>query len=86
MIGYGNFATVMDVLEQAVSATPFIAGDSFSAADVYCGSQIGWGLQFRSIEQRPAFEAYWARLAGRPAYQRANLLDDELVADETPPT
>jgi glutathione S-transferase len=79
MIGYGNFPSVMDAMEKCVTATPYIAGDSFSTADVYCGSQIGWGLQFESIEKRPAFEAYWARLAERPAHVRATQIDDALV-------
>jgi glutathione S-transferase len=79
MIGYGNFESVMRAIEQAVSASAFIAGDSFTAADVYCGAQIGWGMQFETIEKRPAFESYWAKLAARPAYIRANQLDDELT-------
>ena len=79
MIGYGNYETVLRVIEQAVSTSNYIAGDSFTAADVYCGSQIGWGLQFESMEKRPAFEAYWAKLAARPAYLRANQLDDALI-------
>lgn len=82
MIGYGNYATVIDVCENTLSQTKYIAGESFSAADVYCGSQIGWGLQFESIERRPAFEAYWARLSERPAYKRATKIDDALVADQ----
>ena len=79
MIGYGNFAAVMDVIEKAVSSGPYIAGDSFTAADVYCGSHIGWGLQFQSIDPRPALADYWARLAERPAYVRANQIDDALI-------
>jgi len=59
-----------------VSGKAYIAGDRFSAADVYVGSQIGWGLQFGSIEDRPAFRAYWANLADRPALKRAAELDD----------
>ncbi len=78
MAGYGSFAKVMDTLEAAVSATQFLAGSKFSAADVYLGSQIGFGLRFGSIEKRPAFEAYWARLATRPAAIRAVEIDDAL--------
>jgi glutathione S-transferase len=79
MIGYGNFASVVDSIERAVSAGPYIAGDSFTAADVYCGAQIGWGMQFESIERRPAFEAYFRRVSQRPAYARAAELDDALA-------
>jgi glutathione S-transferase len=79
-VGYGSFEAVMDALETAV-AGPFIAGDSFTAADVYVGAQIGWGLQFGSIEARPAFEAYWARLRDRPAKARAAELDAAAMAE-----
>lgn len=81
MIGYGSYADVMDTLELAVRTNPYIAGDTFSAADVYVGSQIGWGLQFGSIEKRPAFEQYFGRLVLRDAYQRAGEKDDKAAAD-----
>ncbi len=80
MVGYGSFAKLMDGLEQAVSSGDYLAGGRFSAADIYVGSQIGFGLQFGSIEQRPAFERYYARLADRPALKRANEIDDGLMA------
>lgn len=44
MAGYGNFATVMDTLEGALSRADYLVGDGFTAADVYLGSQIGWGM------------------------------------------
>ena len=80
MVGYGNFEAVMDTLEFAVRGKRYIAGDRFSAADVYFGSQIGWGLQFGSIEKRPAFETYWNGLKDRPAAIRARQIDDALIA------
>ena len=76
MAGYGSFEKTIDTLEQAVAGREFIAGDEFTAADVYVGSQIGWGLMFGTIEQRPAFTAYVGRLRARPAALRANELDD----------
>ncbi|MBB3935835.1 glutathione S-transferase family protein [Aureimonas phyllosphaerae] len=79
-VGYGSYERVMDALEAAVSRTEYVAGDRFSAADVYLGSHIGYGLHFGGIERRPAFEAYHARLAGRPAFRRASEADDALLA------
>lgn len=79
-VGYGTWETMMATMERAVTGTTYIAGDDFSAADVYCGAQIGWGMQFGTIEKRPAFEAYWARLAERPAYLKATEIDDALLA------
>jgi glutathione S-transferase len=76
MAGYGSYQAVMDTLEYAVKDKHYIAGDRFSAADVYVGAHISWGLQFGSIERRKAFEDYWARLEDRPAHIRATELDD----------
>lgn len=80
MVGYGSFDAVMDVLERAVSAHPFITGDRFTAADVYVGSQILFGLQFGSLPKQAAFTDYAARLTIRPGYLRAAALDDALIA------
>jgi glutathione S-transferase len=83
MAGYGSFDLAIDVLEQAVSRHDYIAGDRFTAADVYVGSQVGWGLQFGSIPTRAAFADYWARLETRAAYKRATAIDDALLAPST---
>ena len=80
--GFGTLPEALDALEKAVSADTYIAGSAFSAADVYVGSHIGWGLQFGTIEARPAFEAYWKRVSDRPANRRANDIDDALMPDE----
>lgn len=71
-MGYGRFEDAVDTLEKAITPGPFILGDRFSAADVYVGSQIGWGMMTKSLEARPAFQAYMARLSQRPAFKRFN--------------
>ena len=80
MVGYGNFETMVAVLEQAVGAHDYIAGDRFTAADVYVGSQVIWGQQFDWLPKRDAFANYAARLIERPAYLHAAALDDALIA------
>src|ERR1700733_1979253 len=79
MSGYGNLAAVLNTLEAAVSGSPYLAGDTFTAADVYVGSQLGFGLQFGMIEKRPAFVDYVGRLTTRPAAVRAKQIDDALT-------
>lgn len=79
MVGYGDFDRMVTALETAVAGKPYIAGERFSAADVYVGSQIGWGLSFGTLPARPAFTAYWDRLKDRPALARANAMDDALM-------
>lgn len=76
-IGCGSYDAVMGALSLAVTRCPYIAGDKFTAADVYVGAHISWGLQFGSLEPRPEFKAYWDRLKGRPASKRATAIDDE---------
>ncbi len=78
-IGYGSYEDTLATLEKAVTPGPFILGDRFSAADVYVGSQIGYGLMTKSLEPRPAFLAYAARLNERPAHKRVMAQSEELA-------
>jgi len=84
MFGYGSYELTMDALEQAVAGRDFICGPRFTAADVYVGSQIDWGLMFGSMPDRPAFAAYADWLRERPAYQRPKEIDNALIAQMQP--
>lgn len=86
MFGYGTFELTMDALEGAVSGRDHICGARFTAADVYVGAQIDWGLMFGTIPERPAFADYVERLRGRPAYRRAKEIDNALIAQSQAPT
>ncbi len=81
MVGYGSLDEVVHALEFAVSQHDYIAGERFTAADVYAGSQIGWGMMFGTIEKRPAFARYWERIGSRPAALRARNIDDALLRE-----
>ncbi len=83
MVGYGDYDRAVATLEAALDGRRHIAGDAFSAADVFVGSQVGWGIEFGTLPRRPAFETYWAGLKDRPARQRAARLDDALQAERT---
>ena len=85
MAGYGTFEAVVDTLEQAVTDCEFLTGNHFTAADVYVGSQIGWGMMFGTIEKRPAFTGYLGRLQSRPAAVRAREIDDALIPKQEGP-
>jgi len=79
MLGCGNVTLTLDTLSYAVKANPYIAGDRFTAADVYVGSHLGFGMQFGTIEKRPEFVSYWQRICDRPAHIKASQLDDQLM-------
>jgi glutathione S-transferase len=82
-MGYGNYADTLNTLEKAISPGPFILGERFSAADVYVGSAIGWGMGMKAIEPRPVFGAYLERVSQRPAYQRAMAQSEALTPKKT---
>jgi glutathione S-transferase len=84
MAGYGSFEEVFDAVERAVSTGTYLCGEQFTAADLYLGAQLGFGMQFNIIEPRPAFTDYVGRLMTRPAAQRANEIDDALIAAQQP--
>jgi glutathione S-transferase len=79
-LGYGTYNDTLNALEKALAPGPYILGDQFSAADVYVGSQIGFGLMTKSLEPRPVFQEYVARLSERPAYKRFNEQANETAA------
>ena len=85
MAGYGSFDTVIAALETAIAPGPYICGDRFTAADLYVGAQIGWGLMFGTMPKSPGFEAFYDRLKIRPAAIRANELDDALMPKQEVP-
>jgi glutathione S-transferase len=82
-LGFGDFATVMEVLAKAAAAAdPYLMGKDFTAADVVIGSQLRWGVMFKLIPERPEFAAYVGRLNERPALGRATEKDAQLKAEQ----
>ncbi|RUR26660.1 HTH domain-containing protein [Vreelandella andesensis] len=79
-LGSGDYTAVIDSLAAAVDGRRYIAGDAFSAADVYVGSHIGWGMQFETLPRRPEFEQYWAGLQDRPARQHCEMFVQQALA------
>jgi glutathione S-transferase len=70
--GWGDRATVLRVLDQALGANSFLLGERFTAADVMLGSLLSIALfKGRIPEASPAVIEYDKRLASRPAYKRA---------------
>ena len=80
--GYGSLETVMRTLTDHLGTSEWIAGDGFTAADVYCGMAVSWGLQFGTMPEHEALGAYAARVTSRPAFERARDKDDALMPKE----
>lgn len=83
-VGYGDLGDVLATLTGHLADHDYIADGRFTAADVYVGSQVGWGLQFGSIPAHDVLAAYWARVKDRPARLAADAKDNALIPARTP--
>ena len=84
MFGYGNFDRAIAAMDELLSRHDYVCGDRFTAADVYVGSQIMFPLQFKMLPEKDSFLRYRDRLSARPAYQRANEIDERIIAETQP--
>lgn len=80
-VGFGSFERTVNTLAHHLANHDYVCGDRFTAADVYVGSQVLWGLMFGTLPKLPSFEAYAERLSTREAYQRAKDIDRKLIAE-----
>ena len=79
-VGYRDIEQLVDIVAKAVAKGPYLMGEQFTAADVVIGSAVRWGTMFKLMPERPEFGPYVARLAQRPALQRADAKDKALAA------
>lgn len=60
-----------EAVDAALQGRDYLIGDEFSAADIMMGYSVMLAQRLASIDGLPHLQAYWQRLAARPAYQRA---------------
>lgn len=82
--GYASLEDVTRALTGHLAAHDYIADNRFTAADVYVGSQVGWGLAFGTIPANDTLLAYWNRIKDRPARLAADARDNDLMPKGTP--
>ena len=69
-VPYGSPEQLAETLLRPLRSSPYLLGDAFSAADVYVGAQVGWGMSVQGLPALPELQAYVARITARPAYKR----------------
>ena len=68
---FGLFDDMVANLEKTLGERPYIAGETFTAADTQIGSGIHFAVHILgALPDRPVFQAYLGRLQARPAFQR----------------
>ena len=73
--GWGDYDRAMAALENALKPGPWLFGNQFTAADLYLGSSLGFGMRFGMVDKRPAFVEFAERASARPAYKRAGEIE-----------
>jgi glutathione S-transferase len=81
MAGYGNYDLAVQTLAGHLAGRDYVCGPRFTAADVYVGSAVLWGVQFGTMPKLDSFVAYGDRLSAREAYQRGKDEDNRLIAE-----
>ena len=79
-LGFGSYELTVKTLAGLLAERAYVCGDRFTAADIYLGAQVDWGLQFKTLPAAPEFEAYAARLRERSAYKAARQIDADHIA------
>ena len=74
---WGDFDSMISVLENELEKQPYITGESFTAADVMVGSSAAFIKNFGLLPESATLEAYIERCVSRPAYQKAESFDLE---------
>lgn len=79
---FGLFDDMVSNVEQHLTRNDYAAGDRFTAADTQLASAVNYTMNILKIlPERPAFNAYLARVEERPAY-RASQAKDYAMAQE----
>ncbi len=81
MFGYGNYDLAVNTLANHLADRDYVCGSRFTAADVYVGSAVLWGVQFGTMPNLDSFVAYADRVSQREAYQRGKDEDNQLIAE-----
>jgi len=81
MFGYGNYDLAVNTLADHLAGRDYVCGSRFTAADVYVGSAVLWGVQFGTLPKLDSFSAYADRISQREAYRRGKDEDNQLIAE-----
>lgn len=76
--GWGSQAAMLEAMRSAVRGG-YVLGDAFSMADVVFGGTVRYLRMVGALEPDPVFDAYIERLSARPALQRADARNAQIV-------
>ncbi len=72
---YGDYDTLMKVLDDQLSKGPWILGERFTAADVLWGGGLAWTTAFKLVPETPAIMDYVRRFTARASAVKVKEFD-----------
>ncbi|MHC5307738.1 glutathione S-transferase family protein [Bartonella sp. LJL80] len=81
-LGYGSLGLAIKTLENWLQDRRFIAGDTFSAADIYAVAALHYGTK-SGLLQSAIFDSYCREHLERAAFLKASQIDDAKLEEMT---
>ncbi|WP_363349165.1 glutathione S-transferase family protein [Methylocystis echinoides] len=79
MSAYGDFESVMALIDNQLAAGPYLFGARFTAADILWATALRWTTGFGLVPATPKISAFVERVASRPAFARVAETDAQLL-------
>ena len=79
--GYGTEEDVLKSIDVALSAGPYLLGDSVSAADIVMGSLLNFAIMFGAIEKKGKIADYVDHMTARPAFAKTQEISANYAAE-----
>lgn len=81
MSTYGDFDTMLGTIVERLTGSPYLLGDTFSAADLLWGMALQWGTMFKIVPETPVIADYVKRVSARPSFAKVAAMDAEWAAE-----
>lgn len=81
MCPYGDFDTMLGTVVDRLASSPYLLGESFSAADLLWGLALQWGTLFKIVPENSVIADYIKRVTARPSFITAAEMDAEWAAE-----
>jgi glutathione S-transferase len=81
MSPYGDFDLMLGTVIERLTESPYLLGDTISAADVLWGLALNWGTMFGIVPPNPVIAEYVQRITSRPAFVKVAEIDAKLAAE-----
>ncbi len=71
-LGWGSYDDVIDTIERRLSASTYVTGETFTAADLALGATLWWFTMFGAprVKDSSLIQAFVARVTDREAFKR----------------